>query len=213
MTEGKYLYIMLSRTGTGMGKVIRAFTRNEYNHVSLTLDSSFRRFVSFARYRQDVALAGGFVAETAQRFLCSGQSVPIRLYRVEISPERYIQLQNIFDAAEDHHGLIYNSLGALLSTWGIRFYIPGAYTCLEFAAEILDAPVRTLQELKRYLSLYEIFQGNLEELVQDNGDRSEDYFTRRGFWGGTVDTVRHFTRLAGRLFHISKYHGPPVELS
>ena len=68
MEEFKYLYIMLSRTGTGMGKVIRAFTRNEYNHVSLPLDSSFKRFVSFARYRQDVPLAGGFVAETPQRF-------------------------------------------------------------------------------------------------------------------------------------------------
>lgn len=213
MQEPHYLYIMLSHTGTGMGKIIRTVTRNEYNHVSLTLDSSFAQFVSFARYRQDVALAGGFVVETAQRFLSGGQPVPVRIYRVDISPTQYITLQELFNTAGQDCGLIYNSLGALLSTWGIPCHILGAYTCLEFAAAVLKKPVRTLQELRGFLSPYEIFTGDLHELTQDNGDRSEAFFCHRGFWGGTVDTVRHFTRLAGRLFHISKYHGPPVEIS
>lgn len=204
----EHLYFMLSRTGTGMGKVIRAFTRNEYNHVSLTLDPSFERFVSFARYRQDVVLAGGLVVETTQRFLCTGQPVPVRIYRVEIPPEQYIMLKNLFDTVDEHRDLIYNSLGALLSTWSIPCHVPGAYTCLEFAAAILNQPLRTLQELQSFLMPYEIFAGDLGELVQDNSDRSELFFNRRGFWGGTVDTVRHFTRLAGRLLRISRYNDP-----
>lgn len=208
MEEGKYLYIMLSRTSTGMGRIIRAVTRNEYNHVSLTLDSSFKQFVSFARYRQDVALAGGFVVETAQRFLCTGRPVPIRMYRIEISPERYKKLKNLFNTAENDGGLIYNSLGALLSTWSIRSHIPGAYTCLEFAAAVLEKPFRSLQELQDFLEPYKIYTGDLGKLVQDSGDRSESFFIRRGFWGGTADTVIHFTRLAGRLFRITKCNDP-----
>jgi len=212
MEEGKYLYVMLSRTGTGMGKVIRALTRTEYNHVSLTLDSSFRQFVSFARYRQDVALAGGFVTETAQRFLCDNQPVPVRIYQVRISPAQYIALKNLFDTVEDNRNLIYNSLGALLSTWAIPCHIPGAYTCLEFAAVVLQQRIRTLGELQGFLEPYEIYAGDLRELVQDNGDRSESYFIRRGFWGGTVDTVIHFARLAGRLTKFSKCYDPIAEI-
>lgn len=208
MQEAKYLYIMVSRTGTGMGKVIRACTRSAYNHASLTLDPSFRHFVSFARYTQCVPLAGGFVAESAQRFLCADQPVSVRLFRVEVTPERHEQLSTLFSMAENRTNLIYNSLGALLSTCHLRCHIPGSYTCLEFAAAVLGKPFRSLQELQKYLEPYEVYQGYLNDLVQDSGDRSETYFTRRGFWHGTADTALHFTRLAGRLLRISRCHDP-----
>jgi hypothetical protein len=212
MQEANYLYIMLSRTGTGMGKVIRAFTHNEYNHVSLTLAPSFERFVSFARYTQGVALAGGFVMETPQRFLSAGQPVPVRIYRVDVTQERYEQLSSLFSLAESRTDLIYNSLGALLSTWHLQCHIPGTYTCLEFAAAVLGKSFRSLQELQSFLEPYEVCRGNLNELVKDNGDRSETYFTRRGFLRGTADTIAHFTRLTGRLLRISKCHDPIEQL-
>ena len=212
MQEKRNLYIMLSRTGTGMGKVIRLFTHSTYNHVSLTLDSSFRHFVSFARYTRGVALAGGFVTESAQRFLCADQPVPVRIFRIEITQARYEQLSGLFSIAQNRTGLIYNSLGALLSTWHLRCHIPASYTCLEFAAAVLKKPFRSLQELQAYLTPYEIFQGELNDLVQDNGDRSEAYFTRRGFLRGTADTVVHFTRLLGRLLRISRCHDPIEKL-
>ena len=61
MAGENQLYIMLSRTDTGMGRLIRFFTRYDYNHVSLSLDPRLHSWVSFARYAVDVPLAGGFV--------------------------------------------------------------------------------------------------------------------------------------------------------
>lgn len=206
MPDNKYLYIMLSRTGTGMGKVIRACTHCNYNHVSLTLDPSFRSFVSFARYTQGVVLAGGYVVETPQRFLCQAQPVPVRIFRIAVTQERYAQLTSLFSVAANGTDLIYNSLGALLSTWHLRCHIPGAYTCLEFASAVLGKSFRSLQELQDDLEPHQIFAGDLRELVQDNGNRSEPYFTRRGFLRGTADTAVHFGRLAGRLLRISNCH-------
>lgn len=212
MQESRNLYIMLSRTGTGMGKLIRLFTRSTYNHVSLTFDPFYRCFVSFARYTQGVALAGGFVTESAQRFLCAEQPVPVRIFRVEITQERYEQLTALFSIAETKNPLIYNSLGALLSTWHLRCHIPASYTCLEFAAAVLGKPFRSLQELQAYLQPYEIFQGNLNDLVQNSGDRSDLFFTRRGFLRGTADTVVHFARLLGRLLRICRCDDPIAAL-
>lgn len=213
MEQPGHLYIMLSRTATGMGKVIRRFTRSEYNHVSLTLDSSLRSFASFARYVEDVALAGGFVEESVQRFLSSGQPVPVRIFRVEVSSTRYKQLQTLFSlAGKRETRLIYNSLGALLSVWHLRCHIPGAYTCLELAATILGKPFRSLQELGEYLSPHEFFQGNLQKLVTDNGDRSDPYFDRRGFFRGIADTAVHFARLVSRLLRITQCNDPIATL-
>lgn len=213
MEQPRYLYVMLSRTGTGMGKVVRLFTRSEYNHASLTLDSTFHSFVSFARYTQDVALAGGFVKESAERFLSQGQPVPVRIFRVEVSPARYEQLKDLFSLAGCRKtGLIYNSLGALLSTWHLRCHIPGAYTCLEFAAAVLGKPFRSLQELQAYLEPHAVYQGDLRHLVADSGDRSEPYFTSKGFLRGTADTAVHFARLTGRLLRIAQCNDPIATL-
>ena len=205
----QHLYIMLSRTGTGMGKIIRAFTKSEYNHVSLTLDEKLHHFVSFARYTQGVALAGGFVEETPARFLSCGQPVPVRIFRVEVPHARYEQLQTVFSLASKREtGLIYNSLGALLSACHLRCHIPGAYTCLEFATTVLEQPFRSLQELARYLEPYEIYRGDFGNLNTDSGNRSEPYFTHRGFFRGTADTTVHFIRLTGRLLRISRCNDP-----
>ena len=42
MAETKSLYVMISRTDTGVGKLIRRLSRYPYNHVSLSLDPTFK---------------------------------------------------------------------------------------------------------------------------------------------------------------------------
>ena len=205
----RYLYVMLSRTDTGMGKIIRLFTRGTYNHVSLGLDDDLRSFVSFARYARDVSLAGGYVTEPAERLLVSGERLPVRIFRLEITPEQHTRLEELFSLAGHREtGLIYNSLGAMLSTWHIPCPIPGAYTCLEFAGAVLGTPFPSLQALERHLTPYEIYHGELGDRVTDNGSRCDSFFKRRGFFRGVGDTVWHFTRLLGRTLRITHCHDP-----
>lgn len=207
------LYLMLSHTNTGMGKLIRCFTHNRYNHVSLTLDPELQRFCSFARYAQDVPLAGGFVAESVERLLCDGGPVPVRLFRVELDRAQEERVARLFARADDRSsGLIYDSLGALLSVWHIRSRIPGAYTCLGLASAVLQERFRDLRELEQYLEPYEIFQGDLRELAQDMGDRSGAFFCHRGFLRGTKDTTVHFSRLAARLLRLRRCVDPVAAL-
>lgn len=209
MEQTRHLYVMLSRTDTGMGKIIRLFTRSRYNHVSLTLDDQFRSFVSFARYVQDVPLAGGFIREPAERFLCGGGVIPVRIFRLDIPDQKYEQLGALFTLADSREsGLIYNSIGALMSTWHIRCPLPGCYTCLDFASAILGRDFLSLQELEKYLSPNIFREGDLGQLASDSGDRSAHYFTHRGFFRGFGDTARHFAQLSGRILHISKCDDP-----
>ncbi len=202
VSQTKELYLMISHTSTGMGRIIRFFTHYGFNHVSLSLDPQLCRWVSFARYVQGVPLAGGFVEESPERFLSGCQSVPVKIYRFEIPLARYRELRRLFSRAGDRNtGLIYNTFGALLTPLGIHFGISGAYTCLEFAGKVLDEPHRSIRSLEETYRDHLIFEGRLEDLISDSGLRQGDYFTSRGPWGGTVDTTRHFTRLCRRLVH------------
>lgn len=202
------LYVMLSRTGTGMGRLIRLFTRYQYNHVSLSLDPELRQFVSFARYVENVPLAGGFVEEPAERLLSVPGSVPVRIFQVEITPSQAAELEALFAlAGQKDSGLIYNTFSALLTPLGLRLRVPGAYTCLEFAAAILGQPFPNLQALEAHLAMAEFFRGDLRERVTANG-REGDYFCRRSFLGGTADTFRHFLRLSGRALRLTHCPDP-----
>ncbi len=195
------LYLMLSRTNTMMGKVIRQYTGAKYNHVSLTLDDSFHRFVSFARYRVDVPLVGGYVQEPAERILSTPGNLPVRIFRVELDAEREAELAALFArAGAPGTGLIYDSLSALVSRW----HIPGCYTCLGFTSRILGRDFRSLQELEAYLEPYAVFTGDLRQLVTDSGDRSDPFFQKRGLMRGTGDTAVHFGKLLMRLLRITR---------
>lgn len=201
-----YLYVLLSCTTTGVGKMIRTCTGSRYNHVSLTLNEDLSGIVSFARLSIDTPLNAGYVAEPLERFLYNGGPVPIKVFRVEISQEKAQRLEEFFTHAGDRQmGFLYNHFGALLTLLRIPCPIPGAYTCLSFASTVLGKPYRSLQELERDLTPFEVFEGDLYTRFQDSGDRSDYYFTRRGFLRGTKDTLVHMGRLLARTARIRPF--------
>lgn len=99
MAETKSLYVMISRTDTGVGKLIRRLSRYPYNHVSLSLDPTFQTWVSFARYVQNVPLYGGFIVEPAERFLAKGERIDVRIFRLDIPEEQHSRLERLFSMA------------------------------------------------------------------------------------------------------------------
>lgn len=202
MNQKRELYLMLSQTATGIGKAIRMITQYEYNHVSLSLDPEFRQWVSFARYTQEVPLAGGFVSETPERFCAAGEPVKVKIFRLEISETRYRKLKSLFaQAGNPDCGLIYNTISPIATLFGMQFPIPGAYSCLEFANAVLEKFHPSIQALDEHYGAMLIYEGLLQELAPDCGSREGSYFVHRGFWGGAADTALHFARLVRRMVH------------
>lgn len=205
----RYLYVMLSRTDTGMGRLIRFATGEKYNHASLCLDGKLQHFVTFARYRQDVPLAGGYVTETADRLRSCGKSMPVRIYKIEISHEDADKLADLFQMA-GRTSLVYNSLGALLSRCHIRCRVPGAYTCLEFVGTILGNSYPTISALGEALEEFEIYRGDLFDILEVPTIRDDVFFEKRGFMKGTCDTVMHFKTLLWRILRLEQPIDPIV---
>ena len=208
-----YLYVMLSRSDTAMGRFIRTFTRSTFNHVSVSLDDSLSCFVSFARYRVDIPLAGGYIQEDAQRLLYRGNPLPVVIFRLEIPEAQRQGLALLFAPAGEPDAPIYNPLGALLSWLHLPCPVPGAYTCLEFTNRLLGTRYRSIPALQKGLAPYAFFEGNLGDLVSDNGSREDLFFCRRGFVKGTGDTFAHFGRVLGRVTRLTKAPDPIAEFS
>ena len=199
MQKKRYLYLMISRTDTQIGRIIRVFSRYPYNHVSLSIDPQLREWVSFGRFRKDTPLYAGFIRETAERYLSNDGDTPVRLFRLEISQGKYQQLKGLFaNAGYGETKLIYNLYDAIASSVHVKIPITGAYTCLSFASMVLGKRYMSIRDLNDDLRPCMIYEGPLSSLVADSGQRDARYFEGLGVLRGTWRTTKQLADLTTR---------------
>lgn len=209
MDAPKKLYVMISKTDTGVGGIIRKVSGYPYNHVSMTLDDSFRSWVSFARFIQDTPLYGGFIVEPSERFLAKGQTIDIRVFALDLTQGRYEELRQLFaKAGTPDNGYIYNYLELLTLSVGVKCPIRDAYSCLGFANTVMGTSYRSIRDLDRQMTPMLYYNGTLNDLAPDSGDRSDIYFTRLGLWNGLVRSVKTLGTMFRRIVDKGKAPSP-----
>lgn len=202
MSSRRQLFILVSQTHTGIARMIRGVCNYPYNHVSITLDPSLRRWYSFARYVQDAPLYGGLVSESLRRLCAPERDILVRAYRVEIPEQTAARLEGLLALADDPaSGLIYNHFDALAGVLGFRMEIPKCYTCLSFACDILDRRYLTIEELCRGLEEQLLYEGPLSRLVKPEEEGEEPYFIPGGLISGTAKSAAQLGKLAFRTMH------------
>ena len=197
----QFLYLMISKTDTQVGRLIRSVSRFEYNHVSMSLDPNLREWVSFGRYNREAPLYSGFITESPERFLAKGFDTRVRIFRLPLSQQRYKEIRNLFShAGEPDCGLVYNTFDAMAAAFHRKINIAGAFTCLSFACEVIEKHYLSIEELDADLKDKLIFDGSLCQLVPDNGQRTDHYFDHHGLIHGTWMGAVQLTTLIFRLF-------------
>lgn len=200
MRQSRKLYVMISRTTTHMAKFIRKCSNYPYNHVSLTLDPELRTWYSFARYHQDAPFYSGFIREPVERFFADGQDVTVRIFCIHIPEERARRVEQLFlQAGRPETRLIYNYFDAAASVLGLKIAVAGAYTCLSFACAILGRQYRRISDLDTALTSQLFYDGSLQALVPDNGQRNDVYFQPIGLATGSARSIKQFFTVTVRF--------------
>ena len=92
----KNIYIILTRTGTILSGIIRGFTKDEYTHVSISLDRDLNKMYSFGRLNPYNPFIGGFVHEyidkgTFKRF----KNTKALILEIEVTNDQYKKIIDI----------------------------------------------------------------------------------------------------------------------
>lgn len=199
MVKTRPAYIMVSRTDTGIARLIRGVTQYPYNHVSVTLDPGFESWYSFARYVQDTPFYGGFIRETPGRLLGKSGQTRVRIFRVDIPEQSAQRLEALLPlAGNPDSGLIYNHFDAAAGALGLRVRIPGCHTCLSFACSLLNREFGSIRELCDGLAEHEIYEGSLAALTEDAGTPDVGYCSRLGLVRGSSRSAAQLGVLAYR---------------
>ena len=97
----KKVYIVLTHTGTILATIIKKYTRDEFSHVSISLDEELTEMYSFGRLNPYNPFIGGFVHEyvdkgTFKRF----HRTVATIYSLEITDRQYIKIKSVIDMFE-----------------------------------------------------------------------------------------------------------------
>lgn len=196
----RFIYVVFSSTPYRIGKLIRRFTGERYNHVSIALDADLHQMYSYARRFYHTPFYGGFVKESRGRYYLNGQPSQIKICRLPVSSQDYEKLAARLNAMYvRREQLLYNHLSVVTIPFKRLVHLKDARICSEFVAEqlqLLGVPV----DHRRYYSV-----GTLEKLLADRliyvGDalppeeHDRDFFDRH--------PVPYFTTLRslGRLLY------------
>lgn len=135
----KYVYIMLSRTQTRFARAIRKVAKQQYNHVSISLDSSFRHLYAFARPQHNAVLLGRLVEESLERYtLGTALPVPVTVYQIPVSEGHYDWMKQKLEEMVNDPEYMYNLVSVLSFPFINGFAMDNTYTCVEFVASLLQ---------------------------------------------------------------------------
>lgn len=139
-TQEEYIYIMLSKTNTLLGNMIRAGLGVSYNHCSLSLDESLETIYSFGRKELRNVFLAGFVQESKNNgFFRVHNTSDIIVIRMSVSSqekERLCEIIADFQADKDLYR--YSLLGLIYCYLGIPVKRKNKYFCSQFVTEVLQ---------------------------------------------------------------------------
>lgn len=133
----KSVYIVLTDTGTVLTRCIKLFTRKNYNHSSIALDSQLDHVYSFGRKKVDNPFNGGFVKENLyQDFFLRSRCQVYRLDMEEAHFERMQEKITEFELKRSDYR--YNLLGLIGIALHQEWERENAFFCSQFLAYILQ---------------------------------------------------------------------------
>jgi len=209
----KYVYVIISRTPTSMGKIIRKFLKGKYNHASISLDGNFSQMYSFCRLAVSNPLVGGIIRESMFTLTIGlKDDVPIKVYRVPVTAEQYDLISKfIYDIYNDEEIYYYNFIQALGLISKKKHAIYKTYICSEFVMETLrqgglkltplDSYKITPTDISEIMSRFLCYSGNLKEYPFIQNIRTKDdtrFFCKTGFFYESIHTIRHFWKVLSR---------------
>lgn len=215
-----YLYVVVSQTHTRIGRVIRKVTKSPFSHSSISLTADLTQMYSFARYRLQSPLKGGFVKETPDRLTLQGEEETyVHIYRIPVSQAQYRAVAHrIRRMQADEEEYVYNALAPLLAPFGREISAYKAEICSQFVAQCLRMagvlPKRLCVksvvlpgDLAEAFAEYLYYQGPLEQYqpAWTAASLPDDYFLRLGWRRRTTEACKSVAVLVHRVYRAHRY--------
>ena len=136
----KTIYILLTRSGTLLSKLVYAVTGASYTHASMAFDEELNCLYSSTRKNGYTMFPAGPSKEYLNRgvFRLRGDA-PCTLYALDVTDEAYVRARRRAEHMMARGELYrFNTLGLILCALHIRWQRRRHYFCSQFVSEVLQ---------------------------------------------------------------------------
>lgn len=138
--DKRFIYIVVSKTDTALGKLIQKKLGVSYNHCSVSLDESLENIFSFGRKELHNMFRAGFVRESKNEgFFAAHKYSYVAVLRIPVTEEQWWQVKEcLAQFKKQKNQYKYSVLGLAYCYLGIPMKRKNKYFCSQFAAELLQ---------------------------------------------------------------------------
>ena len=147
----KQIYFILTDSGTLISKIVKTLMKDEFGHVSISLDKELTQMYSFARLNPYNAFYGGFIQEyvhegTFKRF----KNTKSKIIALDVTDWQYEKIEEIINNfKENKKQYKFNIIGLFAVYFNKKISRENYYYCAEFVKYISE-------EARLYLNLPDI---------------------------------------------------------
>lgn len=133
------LYIVISQTGTIFSQIIRLFTKDPYNHSSISLNEELTDMYSFGRKYARLPLPGGFIQECiGKKVFATHPNTTMIVYELTVTKAQYHKVKKIVRRMrQQRKAYAYNLLGIVFVAFHKERKAHNKYYCSEFVKHVL----------------------------------------------------------------------------
>ncbi|MCK9287838.1 MAG: hypothetical protein WDA14_04930 [Sphaerochaetaceae bacterium] len=165
-----YIYLVFTKTGTWLSKLIYTFSHIKYAHSSISFDNSLTHMYSFGRTNADNPFSGGFVSENLYAGVYKKYAnCECLICRVKVTDEQYDALRQLVKTfLQDKEKYGYNFIGLIGVLLNTPIKRKNRYFCSQFISEILmHSKVFTNPKVPELCSMRELLTiENLEKVYE-----------------------------------------------
>lgn len=138
LAQDRYIYIILSMSGTRFSKFLKFFSHLTYTHVSLSLTPDITTMYSFARQNLKMPWIAGFVEEHPNTGIFGIYNPSCEVLKVKVSNTAYNQIKKYIESTKlRSKEYNYNFPGLLFTYLKIPQKLRKSFTCTQFIAWVL----------------------------------------------------------------------------
>lgn len=172
--ETEYIYVVLIKALTGVGKLARKITRYDYTHIAVSLDKSLTDFISFSRRNHYLALDAGIMHEFRGCYAYGDiESFKAKVFRLPVTREKLLDIKEMVYKIENDNDYMFNLFSMITMPIIHGFRIHKTHNCMSFTALIISKIncvkmdkayyKYSIKDMDSLLKDYLFFEGNLKK--------------------------------------------------
>ncbi len=170
----KRIYVVLSDTNTKVSKMLKFFSKDKYNHVSIAVSEDCSEMYSFSRWITWFPLIGGFMKEEVDAgVLAMHPETKCIIYEIEVKDDEFdVVMKRLEKFLNEPKKYRYSLMTIPLIMLNIPYERKTAYTCSSFVTYMLKGIVQMNKNMwlvkpadYQCLNLNTVYEGELREFV------------------------------------------------